>query len=340
MTGWAALCGAAGDTASEPARGIAPLLSLILPLESPDFAAPASAVAAGCRSALQVDGNPLSVELSRTDAAPANVIAAYRAAIERGAAVIVGPMTRDSVTALAHQVKPSAPTLALNIPEGDAVLPPGFFSFGLSAEAEARLIARSAAEAGLRSAVVVQARSALARRMSQAFADEWFALGGSIPDVQDFSREANLSTLRQRLAASKAELIFLSGDAADARLVAPYLARHIPIYAVSLVHTGRPDPLASADLEGIRLFEMPWLVQPDHPAVMVYPRPESLADELQRFYALGIDACRLAPLLAAHREALELDGVTGRIRMRAGGRIEREPVASVFRDGSAVPDRP
>jgi outer membrane PBP1 activator LpoA protein len=176
--------------------------------------------------------------------------------------------------------------------------------------------------------------------MSQAFADEWLALGGSIPDVQDVSREANLPALRQRLAESKADLVFLSADAADARLAGPYLPRHVPIYVASLVHTGVADPLANADLEGMRLFEMPWLVQPDHPAVMVHPRQESLAGEWQRFYALGIDACRLAPLLAAHREAFDLDGVTGRIRMRPGGRVEREPVAAVFRAGSAVPDAP
>ena len=336
MAGWA-LCVPAQEPASAP-RPAAPFLTLLLPLDAPDFAAPANAVAQGCRASLQVAGNPLGVQIARTDAAPATIVAAYQSAIERGAAVVVGPMTRDAVTALTRNLPAAAPTLTLNAPDGDGALPSGFYSFGLSAEQEARLIARAAHAAGRRHAGIVQARTALARRMAQAFAAQWLSLGGTLPDVQDFAQDASLKTLRQRLAAAKADVIFLAGDAADARLAAPYLPRNLPTYAASVVHTGTASVLNNADLEGVRLFEMPWLVQPDHPAVMVYPRAESIADDLQRFYALGIDACRLATLLARHHEPIELDGVTGHVRMGAGGMLEREPVAAVFRGGAPVPE--
>lgn len=309
---------------------------MLLPLEAPDFAAPANAVAQGCRISLELAGNPLALQIVRTDAVPDGIVSAYHAAVERGAAVVVGPMTRDGVTALTRNDRAAAPTLTLNAPDGEGTLPSGFYSFGLSAENEARLIARAAFTSGRRHSGVVQARSALARRMGQAFASEWLALGGTLPVALDFGQDATLGALRQRLAG--ADVIFLAGDAADARIAAPYLPRHAPIYTASVVHTTRADPLGNADLDGIRLFEMPWLVQPDHPAVMAYPRSDAIAGELQRFYALGIDACRLALLLARHQEAIELDGVTGNIRMGAGGMIEREPVAAVFRGGTAVRD--
>jgi outer membrane PBP1 activator LpoA protein len=119
-------------------------------------------------------------------------------------------------------------------------------------------------------------------------------------------------------------------------MAAPYLPRQVPTYAASVVHTLRPDPASDIDMEGIHVFEMPWLVQPDHPAVMVYPRPDDITGDLQRFYALGIDACRLAPLLARHQEAFEVDGVTGHIRGGPAGMIEREPVPAVFRGGAPV----
>ena len=81
---------------------------------------------------------------------------------------------------------------------------------------------------------------------------------------------------------------------------------------------------------------MPWLIDPQHPAVMVYPRAEiALSGELQRLYALGIDAYRLLlEWLAGHR-AFELDGVTGRLRVdRArSARVERWPTVAVFRSG-------
>ena len=45
-------------------------------------------------------------------------------------------------------------------------------------------------------------------------------------------------------------------------------------------------------------MDMPWFVQPDHPAVMVYPAPDArMAVEQERLYALGIDAYRLCGLL-------------------------------------------
>jgi len=76
-------------------------------------------------------------------------------------------------------------------------------------------------------------------------------------------------------------------------------------------------------------------VQPDHPAVMVYPRPRGLAGELERFYALGIDAFRIAAALLQGSPALSLDGVTGRITLY-GNQMAREPVQAVFRNGVGV----
>jgi outer membrane PBP1 activator LpoA protein len=82
---------------------------------------------------------------------------------------------------------------------------------------------------------------------------------------------------------------------------------------------------------------MPWLLQPDHPAVAIYPRAPSSGGDLERFYALGIDAFRIAATLVDGRGNPEIDGVTGRIRVSPGGSVIREPVAATFRNGVAVP---
>ncbi len=329
--GWPALCGAGDDPASKPQSR--PFLALLLPLSSPAFAQAAQAVADGCHAALAQEEDPLPLQLSRTDASPASIFAAYRSAAERGAAVILGPLTRDGVTALARTALPGPPTLALNTPEPETPLPRRFVSFGLSAESEARNAAQNAFSAGARSAAVVESDTSLSRRITRAFVDEWTLLGGSVSEHLDST--ANLSLMKQRMARSRADMVFLSTDAEESRAARPYLNNQIPVYAISLVHDGHQGPLSVVDLDGIRFVDMPWLVQPDHPAVMVYPRPGTASLEFQRFYALGIDACRLAPLLAAGRDAAELDGVTGRLRL-AHGMVEREPVAATFRGGSAV----
>lgn len=324
-----------------------PLISLLLPLDAPDFAPVASAVHAGCDAAFSLQPARPRLEIARTDASAARVIDAWDAAAERGANVIIGPITRLTVSALAKALlsrpsSPSAPlTLTLNAPDEATALPPRFFIFGLSVEQEARAIARTAWVEGQRTAIVVQRRGTLELRASRAFADDWLAYGGRIVDVRDFDGASNLEALRGQLARSEADLLFLAASAGEARRVRPYLNNQIPVYATSQVNDGRLDPGANVDLTGIRFVDMPWLLEPDHAAVMVYPRQESLSPDLQRFYALGIDACRIAELMLAGRNRIEIDGVTGRLILvmqesapAALRSVLREPALASFRDAS------
>lgn len=342
---FAALCKAAGDPASAASAAPIPVaprpfVALLLPLDAPDFAPPAEAVLAGCKAALAfVEGNP-ALEVVRTDASSGHIMAGYEAAATRGAAVIVGPMTRDGVTALAASGRVRSLTLALNAPEQPVAMPENLYAFGLSIDAEARQVARSAYADHLRDAVVVQSVSALSKRASQAFAEEWLALGGRISDTAEFGPQADpqsdLRRLHQKLSKSDADLIFLAADPDQARAVRPYLNNQIPVFATSQINNGRVDPVANVDLNGIRFIEMPWLAQPDNLTAMIYPRPDSLAPELQRFYALGIDACRIANEFLNRRLRLNLEGVTGTLTLKSTGYVEREGMQSVFRDGSAV----
>jgi outer membrane PBP1 activator LpoA protein len=331
---------------------------LLLPLDAPDFAPPALAVQKGCEAAIGYAEVRPRLEVARVDADPDRVADAWQAASARGASIIVGPLTRTAVTALATALArqdlygsklsalgedgkplPAPLTLTLNSPEDVAVLPPGFYTFGLVVEQEARAAARLAWGDGKRNAVVLQSANALARRASQAFAAEWQALGGRIADVQDLDpagASESAAKLKARVSAD-ADMLFLSADAREARRVRPYLGAQPVIYATSQVHDGRSDPGANVDLAGIRFVDMPWLLQADHPAVMVYPRLSELSPVLQRFYALGIDACRIAGHLLARRSRVDLDGVTGHLLLNAnpsgpGAAVQREPQAAMFGD--------
>jgi outer membrane PBP1 activator LpoA protein len=87
----------------------------------------------------------------------------------------------------------------------------------------------------------------------------------------------------------------------------------------------------------LRFVDMPWLHQPDHAATMIFPRPETqLAADLERLYALGIDAFRVAGELARSHTEFTLDGVTGTLTVRAGV-ILREPLQVEYRDGAVSP---
>jgi len=122
------------------------------------------------------------------------------------------------------------------------------------------------------------------------------------------------------------------GDAAGSTAVRPGLAgAHLDEYE------GRAARRNEVDLAGVRFLDMPWLLQPDHPAVMVYPRPAfGGAVELDRFYALGIDAFRIARSLLAGKSEAALDGVTGRLTLGRDRHYVRALTAAQFNDGRLV----
>ncbi|MFD2270432.1 hypothetical protein ACFS07_02920 [Undibacterium arcticum] len=99
-------------------------------------------------------------------------------------------------------------------------------------------------------------------------------------------------------------------------------------------------------LEQVHLLDLPWQLQADHSAVMAYPRTTLPADQrrsvdLERLYALGIDAYRVAREIAARHAHFEIDGVTGKLRVDFGAgatRFERIEQTAIYQDGAVVPD--
>jgi outer membrane PBP1 activator LpoA protein len=92
------------------------------------------------------------------------------------------------------------------------------------------------------------------------------------------------------------------------------------------------------------LLDIPWQLQADHPAVMVYPRLAGNADQkpsadLERLYALGIDAYRVAREIASKRTSFELDGVTGKLKVNFDTEapvFQRTEQQAVYRRGSVM----
>jgi len=340
----AALCAAQGVPASDGAGGKR-AIALVLPFYAPELGAAAEAVRQGVETANRVSGSRYAIQLWHTDASPERVAQAYESAIVAGARAIIGPMTRSGVTALARaragaqQGAPGQgpPIVALNQPDADIALPPRFFAFGLALDAEARVVAQLVWRQNLRAVAVVGTQTPLARRSTEAFVDEWLRLGGNITEVYEVPPGADLIVLRDRIAAKPAEAVFLAADPGRAAALRPYLGNQALVFSTSQVNASGAAQVGTLDLAGIRFVEMPWLLRPNHPAVAAYPRPPGLAGDLERLFALGIDAFRVAAALADGARTAEIDGVTGRIRFAPPSTITREPLAATFRAGVAVP---
>jgi hypothetical protein len=323
---------------TDPAQPAAPgaHIAVLLPLKSGPLARPADAVRRGVWEAHRVHSDsdlPLLVYATGDDGF--DTTQAYERAVQQGAQFVIGPLTRSAVSALAGGSLVSVPTLALNAPESDAPLPPNLYLFGLQIENEAKQLAQLAVQQGRRRPLIIAGDSALSKRLAQAFGDEWRKLGKDPPEQFAYTTDpGELGRLRDMLALGHADLAFLALDAKQAKLIRSFLGLSLPIYATSLVHTGT-DALARLELNGVYFVDMPWLLAPDHPAVLSYARPEQASLEYQRFYALGIDAYRIAQELLRPRGEPTIDGVTGTISLDRERRLVREPIAAQFQQGEA-----
>ena len=320
-------------------------VALILPLQSATLGAAADAVRAGFMAAAERDGAGMQIDLVASGDSTEDTLAAYARA---GAAhdIIVGPLARPAVGALAASGKVDKPTVALNHPEVRGSLPPQMLVAGLSIEDEARQAAEWAAREQPRGRVLILTGSpAWAQRAAAAFEARWGELGHTgqrfaLPSTDGRVDPALLQELKARLEVDPPELLFAAVDLAELRQVRSFVGSTLPVYGGASINPGRTPGLGASELDGIRVVDLPWLVLPDHPAVMVYPRPSDPETPLymQRLYALGIDAFLVARQLAAGPGApLNIDGVSGRLTLGADARLQRREAAAVYRDGGFTP---
>lgn len=353
----------ASDAALRPAATIVqtPHIALLLPMSSKLFGKHAAALRDGFQAAAKSQGRqPLAIREYAVSEDVGNVLEGYRTAVNGGAQVVVGPLTRDAVTALAFGEPVPVPTLALNVPDSVGRRPDNLYMLSLQIETEARQVAQLAWRDGRRNAVIISDSGAVQRRMQSAFTAEFLRLGGKLTDAVYSTDPGKLRLIgrssialseiekpnsaphssgkrpkpaKLTIAHSNEDMYFLALGYAEARTVRPYLGA-APIYATSRVHVGDPGLLAGFDLAGVTFVDMPWLLEPNHAAVMIYPRANPHATiDLERLYALGIDAWRITQLLLAGARDVRLDGVTGTLTLGLDGQFERGLVAARYIDG-------
>jgi uncharacterized protein len=326
--------------------GTRPHLALILPTASAGLGALAESVRLGFTAAAEVAGReaPLVIATAIENEGAA-LLDACRQSQAAGAFLVVAGLTRDGAQALARSDCVRQPVLALNEPFGgkpgaevtEANLPANLYHVSLSVEHEARQVAHLAVNDGLRSAVVITHATPLARRVQEAFEREWTRAGGELRRLSYSGVPEEASALRERLAALRADMVFLALGSEDLRSVRPYVSGTLPVYSTSFGVNPRAEPTVNVDLQGVRYMEMPWFVQPDHLAVMAYPPRANVSVDQERLYAFGIDAFRIAlAILKNEAGHVAIDGVTGRIGMEAPTRAFVRALVPAEVDGGRV----
>ena len=248
----ALLYGGAGTHATEGTGTPAPQASappaahvaLLLPTGSSAFARPAEAVHAGFLDAWKRERHALRVRLYPVTDDPQQLTASYSQALAAGARIVVGPLTRNGVNALAaapHLIK--VPTLALNAPDRISGHAPGLYVLSLQVEAEARQVAQLALNEGRRKAFTVSDASPFSRRMRDAFVEAFQRGGGNhIADYAYATDGAALERINRLYAPYHETLRALITEAQREFGLAVLIDCHsMPSHPITEQGGGRPD---------------------------------------------------------------------------------------------------
>ena len=359
-------------------------MALLLPLKSEALGQAAESLRAGFMAAWERDRDNITVNLIETGDVAQDVLSSYATAAQQND-IVVGPLARSAVGAVAGSALVDKPTIALNYPEGGTPLPPNMLAMGLSIEEEARQAAQWASvDHPHGNALILTTSTPWQHRIAAAFAAQWqrYSLPSRTIELstQDgYLSDPELVQLRARIQADPPKLIFAAlgadqtrqlrnalvnvlpemainaaqpGNAAAGADQAPgplsgeqaiAQANILPIYGTSSLNPGNGSNSPTQELDGVRLLDLPWQLQRDHPAVMVYPRPVASGErkpgaaDMERLYALGIDAYRVAREIVRHPASrFHLDGVTGRLTISFGqgaASFERQEQAAQYLNG-------
>ena len=297
-------------------------------------------------------------------------VVAYEQAIADGADLVIGPVLRSSVDALASYSGRRVPTLLLNYPTVTETYSADIYAFGLAPEDEARAAARQAFEQGHRRAVALLPAGSRGERLLQAFNEQFSALGGAVlnyeifvPESTDHSDEierlmlltdsvARWRRLRDLIGAplqfeprrrADIDVIFLGANAGNASELKPQLRFHysgdIPVIATSsVIDPGNTEPVN--ELIGVEFTEIPWLLD------QMQGRPTPLAEiddslinvrRQPRLFALGHDALAISLSIYANTVPLTgIEGATGLLQVDDIGNVTRQPGWARFERGRPV----
>ena len=344
-------------------------LALLLPL-SGKYARAGKTIRDGFLSAyyniLENEGSTAPLHIYDTNSA--DIVSLYQQAIAAGAEIVIGPLRKENLAALAALAELSIPLIGLNyLKEADQAQLPAhdnLLQFGLSVDDEARQIAQRAWLEGHRSALLITPDTKWAATARQAFHKYWTELGGRLINSTPYSlKQTDFSAiirpallldqskqrrnkLRRTLGKNiemteqrrqDIDMIFVIAYPDQGRQIKPtldfYYAADLPTYATSHIYIGTENPGRNRDLEGIRFSAMPWTI-PGTVSDKLKPT-DTLKSTYRNLFALGVDAYQLhqwADMMRAYPQT-PFFGHTGTLTLGANDRIQHSYPWAEFHRG-------
>ncbi len=281
-----------------------------------------------------------------------DISSVYNRALDEGATLVVGPLTKSEVSRLAD-AGVSVPTLALNnIATKNAKR--NFYQFALSPNDEAEQAAERAYAQGATSALVIAPSDAWGQGIVNTFAAQFARLGGQVRESVSYTNSTSLDSMVKTALQAKTpnaknndkntpnrrsdiNVIFLVATPDKARAIKPllnfYYADTLPVYAISVIYTGVNEPFKNQDLNGIQFCTLPWYVSHSSSVSLAKANASTLTSSTTGLYAFGYDAYNMA--INFNQLANGLSGVTGELYLKPNQQVYRQGVWAQFRNGEA-----
>lgn len=348
-------------------------IALLLPL-SGSHKGPAQAIREGFFSAYyQGKGRHASEsEIRVYDSTQSeHIVQLYQQAVENGADLVVGPLTKDAVVKLSlmPNSKMPVPVLALNHSGKIHSKPRNLFQFSLAPEGEARLVAQKAWSDGYRNATVVVPKNEWGSRVANAFKAKWQHLGGKVLHVekihpsqdpapairrllqidQSHQRASQLSKVLNKKVGFQprrrqdVEMVMLAAPPTQARRLRPlfsfFYSKDVPIYSTSSIYSGTNNPSLDRDMNGIIFCDMPWLLDKENynaqTKQLISKHWPNQSHQYSRLFAMGVDAFHLSGQLKrlVAFPQLGYPGATGTLYLNPYRQIERQLVWAKIQGG-------
>lgn len=331
-------------------------IAVLLPL-SGQFSAQGHAIRDGVLAALSNERNE---DVLFIDTQTTEPVAILQQLEEENIEAVIGPLQREFVDRMAAElIARDEPRdwvhLWLNRAPDD--YPSGLDTFfALDSDTEVESATRYLDSEGHERVLVMGPDTQRGRQLSEQFKTQWqrrfgdgtvvasrYASGNDMPDRVEENLHVRASKSRIELVERTApaieleyeprsrrdiDAIYLVGDAAQARLLKPFIeasispfASRLPIYATSAVHE-QAELRRGSDLEGIIFSEAPWLL-PEHNQRDLFERFAGLrsnwSPSIQRLVAMGYDSMELLPRLSSMLwfPGYDHPGLTGQLRISA-----------------------
>ena len=299
-----------------------------------------------------------------------NIWQRYKQAVINKSNLVIGPLNKISVQALADIENLPIPVLALNRLNHRSIQKHNLFQFSLAPEEDSIATANFAIEQNYGRTVILAPYGHWGNRIAIAFRNQWLVHEGKVLDQawydenqNDFSaviklllslyrskkRQLNLSLTINKFIEFEPHrrqdvdfLLLISHPLKTRQLLTQlkfYRAGQLPIIATSHAYSGQENIQQNIDLNDLIINDIPWIFNDLTMYNFTY-RTLKIFSPLQfhkfiRLYALGSDAYRLVPNL--HRLSrypdLSFKGGTGILSINKIGYFNRKTRWAKFNNG-------